>query len=292
MSDLLVTEDWRDYELIDSGEGVKLERWGQYLTVRPEPRAIWRKTTPVLWKEADAIFMQKEDEGEWQYKEHPPEDWQIGYNGLRFKLRPTNFRHVGIFPEQAINWKWIAKQITDKNEGADNRNIKILNLFAYTGGATMAAASAGAHVTHVDASRPAMMWASENAKLTHIPTDGIRWIQDDALKFVLRENRRGVKYDGIIMDPPRFGRGARGEIWKLADNLPELVSACKQILSSQPIFFLINAYTADLSHLAIKYLLKDVMGSLNGKIESGEVGMVETESKKILPAGIVARWER
>jgi 23S rRNA (cytosine1962-C5)-methyltransferase len=202
-------------------------------------------------------------------------------------LKPTIFKHVGVFPEQAINWEWINETITQKKRP---ETLKILNLFAYTGGATLAAALAGAHVTHVDSSRPTMMWASQNAKLSLIKKEQIRWIQDDAVKFVKREIRRGVKYDGIIMDPPRFGRGAKGEVWKLLSDLPELIKDCGQILAESPTLFLVNAYTADASSLVLRYLLEEAFANQASGVESGELGLKETASGKTLPAGIFARW--
>jgi 23S rRNA (cytosine1962-C5)-methyltransferase len=232
------------------------------------------------------VFGQKEDSGEWEFRTRPPEPWQVTYENLRFNLKPTDFRHVGLFPEQAVNWKWIQETT------AAVPNCKVLNLFAYTGGATLAATKTGAHVTHVDSSRPAMMWASENAKLTKIPKDRIRWIQEDAMKFVSREIRRGVRYDGVIMDPPRFGRGNSGEVWKLIEDLPELLAACRKVMSDNPRFILINAYTADMSSLAIRYLLRDMTVGWDGEIESGEIGLKQTSGDKVLPAGIMARWKR
>jgi 23S rRNA (cytosine1962-C5)-methyltransferase len=278
---------WIDYELLDSGNRMKLERWGEYVISRPDPRTIWDKSLPESkWLQADAVFVQKEDLGEWKFNRQPPTCWEISYGPIKFSLKPTAFKHVGVFPEQAVNWEWIRQMLNAKV-----KNVRILNLFAYTGGTTMAAASvpgAGTvQITHVDSSKPAMMWASENAKLSGIPKENIRWIQDDAMKFVQREIRRGAKYDGIIMDPPKFGRGTGGEIWKLEENLPELVKACKQLLADTPLLFLINAYTADLSHLALQHLLSDVMKT---SVESGELGIKESASGKILPAGIFARW--
>jgi len=270
---MVCPDGWRDYELVDTGEGMKLERWGQYVMARPDPRIIWGKGDLELWKKADAVF---ENEN-WKFRNEPPQDWVISWEHLRFNLRPTDFKHTGVFPEQAVNWQWLQQK----------RATRVLNLFAYTGGATMAAALAGAHVTHVDSSKPAMMWASENARLSGVPKDKIRWIQEDALKFVRREIRRGVKYDGIIMDPPRFGRGPSGEVWRLEEKLPELVRAAKEILSPTPQFFLINAYTADLSSIALGNLLSDVMGK---DVEFGELGLKESSKGRILPAGIFARW--
>lgn len=281
-------DQWRDYELLDSGREAKLERWGQFITIRPDPRAIWERTLPdTEWNKADGIYEASDEGGAWKYRNNPPEPWRIGYGTMRFELKPTIFKHVGVFPEQAVNWEWIDDAVRrKKNPGA----MKILNLFAYTGGATLAAALAGAHVTHVDSSRPTMMWASQNAKLSSIKKEQIRWIQDDAVKFVKREIRRGIKYDGIIMDPPRFGRGTKGEVWKLLSDLPELIQDCKQILEDSPTLFLINAYTADASSLVLRYLLEDVFPQSTA-VESGELGLKETASGKILPAGIFARWK-
>lgn len=276
----LVPDEWRDYELIDSGEGEKLERWGQYIMARPDPRAIWNKGDITLWKKADAEFKDEK----WSFRNEPPVNWEMSYKDIKFKLRPTEFKHTGVFPEQATNWDWIRAQCEKERI---QKQPEVLNLFAYTGGATMAAALAGAHVTHVDASRPAMMWASDNASASHIGKEKIRWIQDDVVKFVQREIRRGMKYDGIIMDPPKFGRGAGGEIWKLEEDLPKLAFMTKQVLSEAPLFFLINGYTADLSHLALKNLLEDV---LNTEVESGEQGLRESAKGRIMPAGIFARW--
>lgn len=281
---MLCPDGWRDYELLDTGEGMKLERWGQYVIARPDPRIIWKKGDPEAWKSADAVF---ENEN-WKFRTEPPQGWVISYGmsldsardlgekKLVFRLRPTDFKHTGVFPEQAVNWQWLQER----------KATTVLNLFAYTGGASMAAALAGAQVTHVDASKPAMMWAGENAQLTGVK-DKIRWIQDDAVKFVKREIKRGAKYDGIIMDPPRFGRGASGEVWKFEDDISKLVWECKELLSPTPQFFLINAYTADLSSVALGNLLADVVGK---EVEYGELGLKETSKGRILPAGIFARW--
>jgi 23S rRNA (cytosine1962-C5)-methyltransferase len=268
-------EDWRDYELIDSGAGEKLERWGAFLISRPEPRAMWKKGNVDLWKKVDAKYVNDS----WSYGSQPPKEWVVGYDRIKFLLKPTDFKHTGVFPEQAVNWKWLGKIIKP--------GMRILNLFAYTGGATLACAAYRAVVTHVDSSRPALMWASENAKLSKISSDTIRWIQDDALKFVRREFRRGVVYDGIIMDPPKFGRGVGGEIWKLEDKLPELAGECKRLLSPNPAFFLINAYTADLSALALGNMLSDF---IDKEVEFGELGIKESSRDRIMPAGIFARW--
>ena len=249
-------KDWKDYELIDSGDGMKLERFGQFRVARTDPRAIWKPHTH-----------------NWTSDKLPPH-WNISYKHLTFVLKPTQFKHVGVFPEQAVNWNWLTKTI-------DGRSLNVLNLFAYTGGATMAAAASGARVTHVDAVKSAIDWAHENIRASKLETKPIRWIEEDAYKFVLREARRGNTYDGIIMDPPRFGRGTKGEVWKLEDDLPKLVDACRNILSSKPAFFLLNAYTADLSSISI--------GNLLGTTSFGELALRDS-SGRLLPNGIFARW--
>jgi len=267
--------DFLDYKLLDCGGGEKLEQFGDFKIIRPDPRAIWQKSYPSKWEKTDAIFRQDK----WE-KKLPVSEWQVA----GFILRLTEFRHVGLFPEQANNWKWIKENTKS--------NIKILNLFAYTGGATVAAAKAGAHVTHVDSSRPALSWASQNCKLNNIAADKVRWIQDDVVKFVQREIRRGVKYEGIIMDPPRFGRGADGQVWKLEEDLPKLMELTRQILSPNPLFWLINAYTADLSPIAIGQVLEDTTRTLGGKVSFDELVIEQDGGKRLLPAGIVARWAK
>lgn len=279
--------DWTEYELVDSGDGYKLERFGPYKIARPDPRALWKKSASgEIWDQAQANFIRTSaTEGSWQVKQTPPNPWLIKYKNLTFSLRPTEFKHVGVFPEQATNWDWLENLVQGKP-------LKVLNLFAYTGGATLAAAAAGATVTHVDSVKSTIAWARENAKLSSLDAKPIRWIEDDAYKFVLREDRRGVKYDGIIMDPPRFGRGSKGEVWKLEQDLPKLLTACKTILSSQPTFFLINAYTADLSSLVINHLLADLMSKFGGTNSFGELTLKPTHGDKLLPNGIFARWSK
>lgn len=289
MISTLVPEDWADYELMDTGEGEKLERFGQFVVSRPDPRAIWPKENPELWKNADANFLQIGEEERWKFRNSPPSPWNISYNNLRFALKATDFKHVGIFPEQAANWEWLSKVISKQLSANNLRGAKVLNLFGYTGAATLACARAGAQVTHVDSSRPAMMWAGENADLSRIDRKSIRWIQEDAAKFVKREARRESKYDGIIMDPPRFGRGASGEVWKIEKDLAPLIADCTNIISEMPIFFLLNAYTADLSSQAIANLMKAYFPEK--EIENGELGLKETGSRGfVMPAGIWARW--
>lgn len=267
-----------DYLLLDSGKGEKLEQFGDFRIIRPDPRAIWQKSYPSKWDKADAIF----NNDTW-LKKLPVTEWQVA----NMILKLTEFRHVGMFPEQYENWQWIESMIQKSKNP-----VKILNLFAYTGGATIAAAKVGAHVTHVDASRPALSWASENYKVNKLPVTNVRWIQDDAVKFVQREIRRGVRYDGIIMDPPRFGRGAGGEVWKLEENLSKLVDLCRQILTENPVFWLINAYTADLSPIAIGQVLQDATRTLGGKVAFDELVIEQEDKKRFLPAGIAARWSK
>ena len=249
--------DWEDYELIDTGDGGKLERFGDYRLVRPDPRILWtRRLSDEVWDSAMAVYRRADiKSGEWEVKTSPPNPWLIRYHGLTFTLRPTEFKHVGVFPEQAVNWNWLTKTIAGKP-------LNVLNLFAYTGGATMASLAAGARVTHVDAAKSAISWANDNIKASGLSEKPVRWIEEDAYKFILREAKRGKTYDGIIMDPPRFGRGSKGEVWKLENDLPKLLRACKEILSPNPSLILINAYTADISSLvetnaALPFHLKD-----------------------------------
>ncbi len=277
-----------DYQLLDTGDGEKLESFSDYKIVRPDPRVIWGKCQPKdLWEKADAVFARSADwriaDGRWIFKTKPPKPWQYYYKNLTFNLRPTDFRHVGVFPEQTVNWDWLENAI-------DHQPLKVLNLFAYTGGATMAATKAGAKVTHVDSSKSIISWARENCLSSGLASNAVRWIEDDAYKFVLREQRRASFYDGIILDPPRFGHGAKGEIWKLEDDLQKLVMACKNILSATPKFVLMSLYTADLSPIAIGQLFDTVFGPLGGKIEFSELTIKEASTNRLLPSGIVARW--
>jgi len=278
-------DDWPDYELIDTGDGEKLERIGGYTVIRPDPRIIWdKKATSVIWQKADAVYIRTSStEGHWQIKTAPPREWRLNYRNLTFILRPTEFKHIGVFPEQAVNWDWVTKVV--------NRNYKILNLFAYTGGSTMAAAAAGAEVTHVDSIKNSVSWANENVRASGLSGKHIRWITDDAYKFVVREGKRGSKYDGVIMDPPRFGRGPKGEVWKLEHDLPKLLSAVKKIMTQEPAFFLVNAYTADISPTALENAIRCILPE-KGTIESGELALRESYAKRLVPNGIFARWSK
>ena len=275
-----------DYTLMDSGDGEKLEIFSDYTIIRPDPRALWHKTQEKLWNSADAQFIRTtSDSGSWDIKKTPPRPWHFHYKNYSFLLRPTNFKHIGIFPEQAINWDWMTNII-------GRHTPTILNLFAYTGASTVIAAKNNAFVTHVDSVKSTISWANENCKLNNIPEDRLRWIEDDAYKFVQREIKRKKQYDAIIMDPPRFGRGSKGEIWKLEEDLPKLLTACKQILSPHPLFVLINAYTADLSSLVLSHLMQDLMKGFGGTITFGELATKEASCNRLLPQGIFTRWQR
>jgi len=281
--------NWKEYELIDSGDGSKLERWGNFILSRPDPQAIWPKDlTEKDWQKADGVYTRSsEGVGAWKFKKPLPEKWEIKYGDLKFWVKPTPFKHTGLFPEQAINWDWLMKKIAD-----EKRELNILNLFGYTGGATVACAKAGAKICHVDASKGIVAWAKENLELSGLEKAPVRLIIDDAIKFVDKEIRRGIKYDGIIMDPPSFGRGAKGEVWKIEENLFNLVSKCAQTLSDNPVFFMINSYTTGLSPTVSGNILKSVMRKNGGKVETDEIGLVEKSSDKILPTGSFSRWSK
>ena len=283
------SENWKDYELLDASDGERLERWGKYILVRPDPQIIWRDVARhSLWSRADAVYRRSSNGGGGWIKQKTPECWDISYEhlGLKFRLKPMGFKHTGLFPEQAANWDWFSELI--KRAG---RPIKVLNLFAYTGGATLAAAKAGAQVVHVDASKGMVAMAKENAALSGLESAPIRYIVDDCKKFVEREIRRGNKYDAVIMDPPSYGRGPGGEVWKLEDSINEFVDLVSKVLSDEPLFFLINSYTTGLSPLTMSYILDlKVRAVYGGKIESGELGLRVTQTGAPLPCGASSRW--
>lgn len=283
---ILIPDGWNDYELIDSGDGMKLERFSTYIVARPDPRAVWKpQKSSSVWNTAHAQYIRStKTEGHWQIKSPPPSPWLIRYRDMIFQLEPTAFKHIGIFPEQAVNWVWLENIVR-------KQPLNILNLFAYTGAATITSARAGARVTHLDSVKSAITWAHENARINNVTEKQIRWIEDDAMKFVLREAKRGNMYDGIMLDPPRFGRGTKGEVWKLLDDLPQLLDACASILSPQPRFLLVNAYTADISAVALGQLVSSVLSNRGGLVTSGELALKESESDRLLPSGIFARWE-
>ena len=282
-----VSDRWTDYELIDCGRGEKLERWGDQLLVRPDPQAIWNtpRTHPG-WKHPHGRYARSSSGGGQWEKKDMPERWTIRYGGLTFNIKPMNFKHTGLFPEQAANWDFAQEQI--RRAG---RPIRVLNLFAYTGGATVACAAAGASVCHVDAARGMVSWARENARSSHLEDAPIRWIVDDCAKFVEREIRRGKTYDAIIMDPPSYGRGPGGEVWKLEDNLYDFVKLCAGVLSERPLFVLINSYTTGLAPSVLGYLLHLLVGAkYGGKCTWDELGLPVTETGLALPCGATGRW--
>ena len=275
-----LADEWKDYEIIDCSGGEKLERWGKYLLVRPDPQVIWDtpRTSPG-WK-------RKKGGGQWEFFDLP-DQWSIGYKGLTFHLKPFSFKHTGLFPEQAANWDWFGPKIA-----AAGRPIKVLNLFAYTGGATLAAAKAGAAVTHVDASKGMVTWAKENAQASGLGDAPIRWIVDDCVKFAEREIRRGNHYDAVIMDPPSYGRGPKGEIWKIETAIHPLIQLCAKLLSRDPLFFLVNSYTTGLAPSVLSYLLGvELVPRLGGTLSAQEVGLPVTSSGLALPCGASGRWE-
>lgn len=283
-----IADQWKDYEVIDCSSGEKLERWGEYRLVRPDPQVIWNtEKNKNQWKNINGHYHRSaKGGGEWEFF-NLPEQWSINYKSLTFNLKPFSFKHTGLFPEQATNWDWFSEKI--RNAG---RPIKVLNLFAYTGGATLAAAAAGAGVTHVDASKGMVGWAKENAISSGLGDAPIRWLVDDCVKFVEREMRRGNKYDGIIMDPPSYGRGPKGEIWKIEESIHSFIKLCSNLLSDNPLFFLVNSYTTGISSTVIENILKMDLKLKNGKYSCGEIGLPMTDSKLILPCGIFARWEK
>ncbi len=286
---MIVANNWKDYEIIDMANGEKLERWKDIILVRPDPQIIWKeKTFPKKWNEAIAKYNRSNTGGgSWKYKKKLPSSWQVNYKNLTFNIKPMGFKHTGLFPEQAANWDWMIEKIKNAK-----REIKVLNLFAYTGGATVACASAGASVCHVDSSKGMVSWAKENITSSGLQDRPVRYIVDDVVKFVNREIRRGNKYDVIIMDPPSYGRGANGEVWKFEENICDLVKLCSQVLSDNPLFFLINSYTTGISSTVLENILNlNITKKYGGKVENGEIGLPMSNSKLILPCGIFGRWE-
>jgi 23S rRNA (cytosine1962-C5)-methyltransferase len=280
----LTTKPTEGYELLDSGLEEKLERFGDVVLRRPDPQALWPMGRGEEWQKAVGAFERDGKEGKWNGKELPKE-WQVSFGGMQFLIKPTSFKHTGLFPEQLSNWEWSQQLI--KNAG---REVNVLNIFGYTGGATLAAAAAGAKVTHVDASKTAVAWARENAKLSGLEEAPIRWITEDALTYLKREVSRGSKYDAVIMDPPAFGHGPDGEVWKFEEHFLELLGLVEKLLSDQPLFILINGYAAGYSPLAFAYNLQSFTEKRGGEIEYGDLAIAESNSERVLPAGIFARW--
>lgn len=284
-----IANEWKDYEILDMANGEKLERWKNIVLVRPDPQIIWKdKTFPEKWNKANAIYKRSnKGGGGWNYKTKLPESWQIKYKDLTFNIKPMGFKHTGLFPEQAVNWDWMIDKIKSAK-----RSIKVLNLFAYTGGATVACLSAGAAVCHVDSSKGMVAWAKENVNSSGLQDKQIRYIVDDVVKFVQREIRRGNTYDAIIMDPPSYGRGTSGEVWQFESNISDLVELCTKVLSKDPLFFLINSYTTGISGEVLSNILKLNMKKYKGKISAGEIGLPMSNSNLVLPCGIYGRWEK
>lgn len=284
-----IAKDWIDYEILDMANGQKLERWGNYILNRPDPQIIWNeKSYPEEWKNENAKYIRSnKGGGHWENINVIPEKWEIKYKDLTFNIKQMGFKHTGLFPEQAVNWDYMIDKIKNAK-----RKIKVLNLFAYTGGATVACAYAGADVVHVDSSKGMVEWAKENILSSNLSDRYVRFIVDDCIKFVKREIRRGNKYDAIIMDPPSFGRGANGEVWNIEESLYPLVKLCEQVLSDEPLFFLINSYTTGMSPKVLENILSMTVNKKHeGKISSGEVGLPMTDSDLVLPCGIYGLWE-
>lgn len=285
-----IADGWKDYEVIDCSDGEKLERWGRYTLLRPDPQVLWStpKKNPAWNKLNGHYHRSNKGGGEWEFF-NLPKQWTINYRDLTFNLKPFSFKHTGLFPEQAANWDWFSELI----KNSPKKDVKILNLFAYTGGATCAAAKAGAAVTHVDASKGMVTWAKENAASSGLADSPIRWIVDDCVKFVEREIRRGNKYDAIIMDPPSYGRGPKGEIWKIEEKIHSFISLCSQLLCDKPLFFLVNSYTTGLAPAVLTYMIStEVKSKFGGHVISDEIGLPVTETGLVLPCGAAGRWQK
>ena len=288
-----IADQWKDYEVIDTCSGEKCERWGDYILVRPDPQVIWDTGhhNPAWKKKSGHYHRSNKGGGEWEFR-NLPEEWSITYRDLTFNLKPFSFKHTGLFPEQAVNWDWCAQKIKEATR-EKGRQLKVLNLFAYTGGATISAAAAGAAVTHVDASKGMVTWAKENALSSGLSNAPIRWLVDDCVKFVEREIRRGNTYDGIIMDPPSYGRGPKGEIWKIEESIYPFIQLTAKLLSKDSVFFLINSYTTGLQPAVLSYMINTaIVPQFGGRVEAGEIGLPVTESGLILPCGASGRWCR
>ena len=286
-----IADGWKDYEVIDTSKGEKLERWGEYRLVRPDPQVIWdTKRNEKEWRRKNGHYHRsKKGGGEWEFFDLPKK-WKIHYSDLTFWLQPFSFKHTGLFPEQAVNWDWFSSII--KKEVEKGKEVKVLNLFAYTGGATLAAAAAGAKVTHVDASKGMVNWAKENAAASGLSDAPIRWLVDDCVKFVEREIRRGNHYDAIIMDPPSYGRGPKGEIWKIEESIYPFLQLCTNILTEKPLFFLVNSYTTGLQPAVLTYMMSTVLKPFGGQVMAEEIGLPVTSNGLVLPCGASGRWSR
>jgi len=284
---MILADKWKDYEILECGDGMKKERWGNFILVRPDPQVIWPLNSSD-WGKYDAFYHRSvQGGGKWEYQTQLPESWKINYRNSVLKIKPTDFKHTGLFPEQAANWDWFSNLISKAKSPP-----KVLNLFGYTGGATIAAAAAGASVCHVDAAKGMVAWCRENAALSNLSDAPIRYIVDDCMKFVEREIRRGTQYDGIIMDPPSYGRGKKGEVWQFDRDLWKFLQKCRQLLTPKPLFFLVNAYTTGVSPIVVGNLVRETLGNLDGTVTSGEIGIPISKSLNALPCGLFARWQR
>ncbi len=284
-----LANEWKDYQILDMADGQKLEKWGEVILARPDPQIIWKdKSFPHQWKGINATYHRsKTGGGAWEYNKKLPDHWQVHYKKLTFNIKPMGFKHTGLFPEQAVNWDWMMNKIK-----SSKRKINVLNLFAYTGGATVACLSAGASVCHVDSSKGMIAWAKENVTSSGLQDRPVRFIMDDVVKFVNREIRRGNQYEAIIMDPPSYGRGAKGEVWQFEDNIFDLVQLCSQLLANKPLFFLINSYTTGISSQVLQNILTvTVQKKAKGIVSCGEIGLPMENSKLVLPCGIYGKWE-
>lgn len=290
---IIKTTKQKDYELLDSGRGEKLERYGDFVLSRPDPEALWEKSLDKkIWNNTDFRFIRKGNKTEWYTKKEMPKNWNIEFGDLRLKIMPSSFKHVGLFPEQLLQWEWTENKILEFIK-ENKKTPKVLNLFAYTGGATLACAKVGAEVTHVDGSRTAIAWARENAELSNLQDKPIRWIIEDCVSYLKREIKRGNKYDAIIMDPPAFGHGPHDELWKIEEHFLELFELCKKVINDKPLFMIVNGYTAGYSSIAYMNVMQDLVGIYGGSLESGELVIEESGKKKrLLPCGIFARWYR
>ena len=290
-----IADGWNDYEVLDTSAGEKLERWGDYILVRPDPQVIWNTPHKVReWKQKNGHYHRSnKGGGQWEFFDLP-EQWEISYGNLKFHLKPFHFKHTGLFPEQAVNWEWSGNLIREAKKKNPGKEIKVLNLFAYTGGATVACADAGAAVTHVDASKGMVTWAKENAAASGLANAPIRYLVDDCVKFVEREIRRGNHYDAVIMDPPSYGRGPKGEIWKIEEKIFPLVQLCTKVLADKPLFFLINSYTTGLQPAVLSYMLNlELKSRFGGTVEADEIGLpVRGKQGLVLPCGASGRWSR
>ena len=282
-------DSWKDYQLLDTSSGERLERWGDYILIRPDPQVIWNTPRTLKeWEKKNGHYHRsRQGGGQWEFF-HLPKQWSIQYKNLTFHLKPFHFKHTGLFPEQAVNWDWFSDKIRQ-----EKRPLRVLNLFAYTGGATLAAAKAGAAVTHVDASKGMVGWAKENAAASGLNGAPIRWLVDDCVKFVEREIRRGSRYDGIILDPPSYGRGPKGEVWKIEQSVYPLIRLTAQILSQKPVFYLVNSYTTGLQPAVLTYMISNVIQQkFGGQVKSDEIGLPVTSTGLVLPCGASGRWSR